>query len=122
MTSAVRLILFVAAAVAGIGAACFFPGRSLIDLLTPSGRPLLQDWFMWIVGLWLLGFCVYRAFRGGDGLGLQWSMCLILGSTMIYMEWFNVAPLKEAACQILHARQHPAPPPPCYRPADAPRI
>jgi hypothetical protein len=117
---AARAILFVVAIVAGIVAAKTFHGDPGDNPLFPLGHPQMQDWFMWIAGLWLLAFCVYRAFRGGAGLDLRWSMCLILGATMIYTEWFDVAPLKEAACQMLHARHHTAPlPTPCYRRANA---
>jgi hypothetical protein len=118
VNSAARVVLFGLAALVGVASAYFLSGRPASDALLPLSHPHLQDWFMWIVGLWLVAYCLYRLFRGAANLDLRWSICLILGSTLIYAEWFDVAPLKEVACRVLHARQHPAPPAPCYKPAD----
>ena len=117
MNPVARVILFGVAAVVGIASAYYFPSRPSGDSLIPFGRPHVQDWFMWIVGIWLLAYCLYKLVWRAAVLDWRWPVYVILGSTMVYMEWFDVAPLKEAACQILHARHHPVPVP-CYKGAD----
>ena len=61
------------------------------------------------------GLCLYSLMRSGAAVDWRWPIRLILGSTMISMEWFNVVPLKEGACRILHARRQPALPGPCNK-------
>jgi hypothetical protein len=116
VSSAARLALFAVAAIVGVASAYYFPSRPTGETLIPFSKPHLQDWFMWIAGLLLLAYCLFKLVWGAAELDLRWSIYLILGSTMIYTEWFDVAPLKEAACWVLHARQHPPPQAPCYRP------
>jgi hypothetical protein len=117
VNSVARIILFGAAAVVGIVSVVYFPGRPTGEMIIPFGNPHMQDGFMWVIGIWLLAYCLYRLVWGAADLDWRWPIYLILGSTMVYMQWFNVAPMKEAACQILHARHHPVPVP-CYKGAD----
>ncbi len=114
MNPVARVMLFGVAALVGIASAYYFPSRPSDEMIIPFGNPHVLDWFMWIVGIWLLAYCLYRLVWSAANLDWRWPILLILGSTMVYMEWFNVAPMKEAACQILHARHHPVPVP-CYK-------
>jgi hypothetical protein len=118
LNPAARATLFGVAALVGVASACLLSGRPASDTFLPLGHPHVQDWFMWIVGLWLLAYCLYSLMRSGAGVDWRWPIWLILGSTMIYAEWFNVAPLKEGACRILHARHQPVSPGPCYKLTD----
>jgi hypothetical protein len=110
-----RAILFVVAALAGVGAAYLLSGAPGSGALLPFGNPHTQDWILWIVGLWLLTYCLYSVVRRRAALDWRWPIWLIVGSTMIYTEWFDVAPLKEVACRVLQSRHHPASPGPCYK-------
>ena len=68
----------------------------------------------WLLGLALIGAPAFR-FAQGSLAGPHRVLSLCLGAVLIYMELFNVAPFKEAACQMLLNRHHVSAPGPCYK-------
>jgi prolipoprotein diacylglyceryltransferase len=75
----------------------------------------VQDALLWMFGLGLIGACVWRIARGVSRADWHMPIWFALGAFILYGEIFNVATMKEFACQaFLQGRGHHSRP--CYNP------
>jgi hypothetical protein len=107
------LIYFAGLLIGAVCAAYLASNRGFGGAVHPSAASI-QDALLWMFGLGLIGGCAWRLRRGVSPVDWHVPIWLALGAFILYGEIFNVAPMKEFACQaLLQGRGHHSHP--CYK-------
>jgi hypothetical protein len=107
------LTCFAALLIGAVCAAYIVSNRGFGGAANPNAV-FLQDALLWLFGLGLIGGCAWRLWRGASLADWHIPIWLALGTFILYGEIFNVAPMKELACQaLLQGRGHHSQP--CYK-------
>ena len=102
------------AALAGVAAIAALAFYDLADIRLWIGdridptRMQTQDWVFWIVGPQLIGAALWSFLQRDTVFRWRSTALLVVGALMVYTEAADVLPLKERACQLIHASA-PAP-------------
>ena len=115
MNSVAKGAIFGAALLIGAASALYLSNKPWVDSHLYTSNLQVQDWALWFFGIWLVAYCLFRVVRRRGVFDWRWPIWLILGSTMIYAEWFNVVPLKEITCQMLRGAHHRIGSGQCYK-------